>query len=347
MVLILFIGGIVVLKLRPRNQGLYKVTILPSLGGKFTLPHVINDYGQVAGFSEISNGNYHLFLWNKENGMQDLGAVEYGYVFINNTGQIAANIKDPNSNIRSFIWDPNAGSTIIPTLGGKNSTVFGINNRGQVVGYAETTQGINHAFVWDSINGIRDLTLTSTKSAAAYSINDTEQVVVNEKNATLLVETNKNLTITSLPTRLFGILQINNNSYIIGMISWAAGKFDIVLWHPDLGQKTLFRSDGTASYNMNDNNQLIITEQKDISFFSRYFFTHMENHMLDPKIGLISLDGYFSAGKYKNLCLTDINNKGFIIGAVQSTKDSKSRGVLFEPIPEKKEQMSRKAYPHE
>jgi hypothetical protein len=31
----------------------------------------------------------------------------------------------------------------------------------------------------------------------------------------------------------------------------------------------------------------------------------------------------------------DINNKGCIIGAVQSIKDSHSRGVLLEPIPER------------
>ena len=46
------------------------------------------------------------------------------------------------------------------------------------------------------------------------------------------------------------------------------------------------------------------------------------------------LNGYVSVGPNEDLCLTALNNKGCIVGAVQSTKDSRSRGVLLEPIPE-------------
>jgi hypothetical protein len=58
----LLVVGILIITLRPKHQTLYRVTYLPSLGGKFSLPCSINDRGQIAGFSEVANGGYHLFL---------------------------------------------------------------------------------------------------------------------------------------------------------------------------------------------------------------------------------------------------------------------------------------------
>ena len=44
-----------------RHIQLYKVTILPTLGGTFTRPEAINDRGQVAGLADVI-GSTHLFL---------------------------------------------------------------------------------------------------------------------------------------------------------------------------------------------------------------------------------------------------------------------------------------------
>ena len=225
---ILLIAGIVIFQFRPQNQGLYKVTILPTLGGDFTRPQSINDKGQVAGCSKTASGKSHLFLWNKKSGIQDLGPVLSGNVFINNTNQIAANILDPNGNVRSFVLDPNTGRTILPTLGGKSSDVMGINNHGQVIGSSVTSSGDQHAFIWDKINGISDLTPTSPNDTYAYSINDSGQVVIFETMNILLVETDKAFKTTSLQTMLWGIPQINNNSNITGMVRSAQNKCDFV-----------------------------------------------------------------------------------------------------------------------
>lgn len=46
----------------PQPDPLYKVTILPSLGGRPTMPYAINDRGQVAGVSSMASGDHHLFL---------------------------------------------------------------------------------------------------------------------------------------------------------------------------------------------------------------------------------------------------------------------------------------------
>ena len=81
---------------------------------------------------------------------------------------------------------------------------------------------------------------------------------------------------------------------------------------------------------------MIITE---VRFSTNLFGTKttvskIKNFLFDPKLGLISLDGYAHVKRSEVFVLTDINNKGMIIGGVQSIKDSRSRGVLLEPIPE-------------
>jgi probable HAF family extracellular repeat protein len=332
----LLVVGILVATLRPKRQVLYRVTYLPSLGGEFSLPCSINDRGQIAGFSKVAWRSYHLFLWDREKGIQDLGPVDNNHVYINNAGQIAASMRDPNGHERAFIWDPNNGRCILPTLGGKTATAHGINNHGQVVGTAETASGVLHAFAWDAISGMRDLTSSSKERTRAWSINDAAQVVVFAPGARLLVDANEGVTSTSQPIPVRGLIEINSNGYVAGLVRAGQGKFDVVIWHPDSDQKKLVQLNADAP-KINDVNQVLLTKgrQAKVRLFGRTLFsTHVKNYLQDPKRGWLSLNGYVSVGPYEDLWLTDLNNKGCIVGAVQSTRDSRSRGVLLEPIPE-------------
>ena len=347
----LLVVGILIVTLRPKRQVLYKVTYLPSLGGEFTLPCSINDKGQIAGFSEVSRGNYHLFLWDREKGLQDLGPVVNKAVFINNAGQIAATMQDPNGHHRAFIWDPNHGRRILPTLEGKpeavhdmntrgkTETVHDINNHGQVVGASKTASGILHACVWNSATEIHDLTPSSKEHTRAWSINDAGQVVVFAKGPPLLVDVNEGATSTYQPIPVRGLIEINSNDYVAGMVQAGSGKFDVVIWHPGSGLKKLVQLNANASsyLNINDINQVLVTKGRQPKFriFGRTLFsTGVKHYLHDPKLGWLSLNKYVDSGPHENLCLTDLNNKGCIVGVIQSRKDSQSRGVLLEPIPE-------------
>jgi len=323
---------------RPKRQVLYRVTHLPSLGGNFTLPCSINDKGQIAGFSKISPGNYHLFLWDREKGIQDLGPVDNNHVYINNAGQIAATMLDPNGHDRAFIWDPNHGRCVLPTLGGEKATPFGINNHGQVIGAAETAAGLLHACVWNTSSEIHDLTPSSKERTHALSINDAGQTTVFTRTGPLLVDANEVVTSTSPLIPVRGLLEINSNGYVAGLVRAGQGKFDIVIWQPDSGQKKLVQlfANASSSSNINDVNQVLLTKGREpkLRLFGRVLFsTGTKNYLHDPNRGWLSLNGYVSVGPYEDLWLTDLNNKGCIVGAVQSTKDSRSRGVLLEPIP--------------
>jgi probable HAF family extracellular repeat protein len=336
---IIFIVSVLVLTLRPKRQTLYKVTYLPSIGKEFFLPCSINDKGQIAGFAKVAYRSHHLFVWDREKGLQDLGPVVNNDVFINNAGQISATMQNPNGHYRAFIWDPNHGRRILPTLGGKTSTAHSINNHGQVVGESKTASGILHAWVWNSASEIHDLTPSRKEHTIAWSINDAGQIVVFAKGGHLLFEANEYETSTFQPIPVLGLIEINNNGYIAGLVQVGPGKFDVVIWHPDSGQKKLVQLNAKASSDttINDVNQVLLTKGRQPKFrlFGRNFFsTHVENYLHDPKRGWISLNKYVDFGPYENLILTDLNNKGCIVGVIQPTKDSPSRGVLLEPIPE-------------
>jgi len=333
--------------LRPERQVLYKVTYLPSIGKEFFLPYSINDKGQIAGFAKVAYRSNHLFLWNREKGLQDLGPVANNDVSINNAGQIAATMQDPNGHYRAFIWDPNHGRHILPTLTvhddmnprGMPVAVHDINNHGQIVGWAVTASGLFHACVWDANSEIHDLTPSSKRNTIAWSINDAGQVVVLAPGGHLLFEANEGETSTFQPIPVLGLIEINNNGYVAGMVQAGPGKYDIVVWHPDSGQKKLVQVNANVSSDMtiNDVNQVLVLKGRQPKFrlFGRNFFTtHIENYLHDPKLGWLSLNKYVDFGPYENLILTDLNNKGCLVGAVQSTKGSRSRGVLLEPIPE-------------
>lgn len=336
---ILLVAWILVAVFRSKRPVLYRVTYLPSLGGKFTLPFSINDRGQIAGFSEIKNGT--LFLWDREKGIQDLGPVSRTSIYINNAGQIAATMQDPNGNEHAFIWYPNSGRTILPTLGGKDATVHGINNHGQVVGAAKTASDVFHAFAWDAVGGMRDLTLSGTTYSRAVSINDAGQVVVYFQGSWYrLVDVNEGVAPASPFVPVLQHKDINNNGFIAGIVRMGPDKFDIGLWHPNSGMKKLLQLnvDLTDTAKINDVNQVVYTKHRQAKFqlFGRTLLSHAPQvYLVEPKLGRISLNRYVSIGMNEDFYLTDINNKGCIIGAVRSTKNSRTRGVLLEPIPEK------------
>jgi len=345
----LLVVGILAATLRSKRQVLYKVTYLPSLGGEFFLPCAINDHGQIAGFAKVAYRSYHLFLWDREKGLQDLGPVVNNDVFINNAGQIAATMQDPNGHYRTFIWNPNHGRRILPTLGGKTATVHDMNNRGntetvhdinnhgQVVGASKTASGILHACVWNSASEIQDLTPSSKEHTRAWSINDAGQVIVFAKGPPLLVDVNEGATSTYQPIPVRGLIEINNNGYVAGLVRAGTSKFDIVVWHPDSGQKKLVQFNASNDTYINDVNQVLLIKERQPKFrlFGRTLFsTHIKNYLHDPKRGWLSLNEYVSVGPYEDFCATDLNNKGCIVGVIQSRKDSPRRGVLLEPIPE-------------
>jgi probable HAF family extracellular repeat protein len=177
----------------------------------------INASGQVVGYSESSNGDFHAFLYSNGQ-MTDLGVLPGGTssfaTGINASGQVVGYSESSNGDNHAFLYS-NGQMTDLGTLtGAKNSVAHGINASGQVVGVSGT-----HAFLYS--NGqMTDLgTLTGTLTSSASGINASGQVVGNSGSDAVLYS-NGQITDLSLGTAPGGLgsigLSINAFGQVVG-----------------------------------------------------------------------------------------------------------------------------------
>jgi probable HAF family extracellular repeat protein len=160
----------------PEHAFLYDhgtVTDLGTLGGQRRAALGVNDAGQVVGFSNTTSIGYdHAFLWDSQNGMQDLGTLPGSLVSaargINASGLVVGE-SEVLGHWQAVVWDSQNG---IRDIGGHSfrSNAVGVNDAGQVVGSMN-----NDAFLYDGG------TLTDLGSlggvAVANAINDAGIIV--------------------------------------------------------------------------------------------------------------------------------------------------------------------------
>ena len=106
----------------------------------------INNASQVVGFVWSCQKwpcGKHAFLWDRENGMSDLGTLGSRYSNadgINDREQVVGVSSIRGSYIgqlRAFLWDKTNGMQNLGTFNDQKSYAKDINNAGQVVGYVE------------------------------------------------------------------------------------------------------------------------------------------------------------------------------------------------------------------
>lgn len=153
----------------------YKITTLPTLGGKATakFPDIItgiNSAGQATGCSPEADETSHTFLWTRGAGMQDLG-VECGAGYINDLGHVAG----WSPSVGAFLWTPSGGFQNLGDVTG----VQGLNNLDQVTGvyYVDPSKVYLHAFLWTPQNPtLQDLGTIDGIESWGVGINDSTQV---------------------------------------------------------------------------------------------------------------------------------------------------------------------------
>jgi len=156
-----------------------EINDLGTLGGSHSFAQAINDRGQITGLAlnaipdpfsyyylflhNFSNGTQtRAFLWDEEEGMQDLGTLGGPDAFpslINQRGQVAgysytSSIPDPIVGLppyHPFLWEKGKGMKDLGSFGGvQTASVNGLNERGEVVGgLLLPGDKIGHPFLWD------------------------------------------------------------------------------------------------------------------------------------------------------------------------------------------------------
>jgi probable HAF family extracellular repeat protein len=172
---------------------------LGTLGGPDAFPSLLNQRGQIAGYSYTNSivnpttglPTFHPFLWEREKGMKDLG--DFGGTAtasvngLNERGEVVGGTYLPGDiQIHPFLWN---GAKLIdltaPPFGGSvNGEANWINDAGEVVGLAGlpapcpgTSNWWQQAFLWK--NGVMmDLgAVAGTPNSTAAFINSKTQIV--------------------------------------------------------------------------------------------------------------------------------------------------------------------------
>ena len=164
----------------PRHAFLYDhgaVTDLGTFGGALSAARGVNDAGQVVGWAYTDRGLTHAFLWDSQNGLQDLspdGNPAMAFA-INSSGLIAGFTCCDTDGTHAVVWDSMGGMSDIAS-GGVVTQAFGVNDAGQVVGGHVVNSSNSDAFLYDG-GTLTDLGNLGHGVAAALAINDAGIIV--------------------------------------------------------------------------------------------------------------------------------------------------------------------------
>jgi len=329
-----------------RPEVLYDVAILPTLGGSCPYPRAINDQGQVVGIVPTAPKQWHLFLWDKETGMRDLGPcadlAHFDSVLINDAGQIAATGVDPNGSIQAFLQDPNGIRHVLRAPGGEWVHIRGLNNQGQVVGYSGLERGPRRAFLWDKAGGMRNLAPPGTIESLATGVNDAGRVVgflsLNRTNQWHAFLYDPNTGPRDFGLSPFGPMcscQINNQDFVVGQFGAAEDETCLSAWTLKEGTQRLNSLGGKLAHagGRNQANRfLVCIDRPKFEMRSLSFRPHVYSYLFDPDGHFTDLGGHLGRADALEFHATGINSQGQITGLLKLEGHCDSQGVVLSPI---------------
>jgi probable HAF family extracellular repeat protein len=305
----------------------YSIIDLGSLGGGFTTPTSINDAGQIAGVSRLSNGTTSAFFYNQGSiaaiGMAG-GTSSYASD-INAWGQVVGYSDLGNGITSAFVYSSGTGAIGLGTLGGTSSWASGINDAGQIVGRSQIGgDAASRAFLYQgSMNAIGTLT-------DAHDINSTGQVLGVEGGSAVIYASGGSTVIGAPPGGCcFAPAAINDFGHLAGtgmpnfIVSDVPHAFYYDGLFKDLG--TLNGPGGSDSRGLGINNLGQVVGWSNFHEFDDAFL-----YSGDSMINLSLLPDVVSSG-WRLRQATAINSIGQIVGWGSLNGES-NHGFLLSPV---------------
>lgn len=160
-----------------------KMVNIGTLGGTLGIPNGMNNVGQVVGFSNIAGDqSNHAFLWDKAEGLKDLGTLPGGSFssanWINDTGEIVGTSEISNGS-RAFLWENGVMNDLGTVAGDACSFATSINSLGQIVGGGSADCfNEDHAFLSENGGPVIDL---NTLALPGSDVTLIEAIFINDR----------------------------------------------------------------------------------------------------------------------------------------------------------------------
>jgi probable HAF family extracellular repeat protein len=185
-----------------------KMWDIGTLGGTSGVSYWLNNRGQVVGSSNVAGDqSFHAFLWDKEQGLKDLGTLPGGNfsaaTWINDAGEIVG-AADVSYGGHAVLWKSGATIDLGLLPGDCYSEALSINSRGQIIGNSSPDCVVDgNAVLWENGGAPVNLNTLVTPASdvnAAFpvNINDRGEIVAHgllpngDVHAVLLVPCDEN-----------------------------------------------------------------------------------------------------------------------------------------------------------
>lgn len=221
-------------------------TDLGDLGGGATFAYLINDAGQVAGFSRTASGKFHGFLWSKGR-MQDLSEGPSGSpcdcissaIGLNARGQVVGGQTRQVAGTRrgyvndSFLWDDGTLTIISAGIDGDYHLALRINDAGEVSGnhIVEIPSFRSNPFTWrDGV--MEDFNAVTVRSESAAMNRDGQIVGTTNISADAHGYVWTDGQLTDLGGPFSTAADINDRGMVAGSAGIPSSGIHAVIWIP-------------------------------------------------------------------------------------------------------------------